>query len=272
MQIKPGEWDDFWDQDQVYLDEIRLDFGDLFPASLMHRVTHQVPAPDQCEVLEIGGGGGRFLAKFLAAGYKVTALDVSQSGLDKAAAMAQRMGTPLSCVLSDVFDLPGEVEGRFDLVYSMGLCEHFVGDQRQQIFDQHLKLLKAGGVALIMVPNVLAPFRIFWRLGRRILSMIPLVGRRYGVVWVDEVQFTPREFRRRCEDAGFDVLSAMGSSIIEDAYFWVWGGLKKLVLRPFGIDARLRRGKFLNLSTPLDALLGGHLFILARRPQDPLSL
>jgi hypothetical protein len=119
-----------------------------------------------------------------------------------------------------------------------------------------------------MVPNVLAPFRIFWRLGRRILSLMPLIGRRYGVVWVDEVQFTRGEFRRRCEDAGFEVLAEMGSSIIEDAYFWVWGGLKKLVLRPFGLDASLRRGKYLNLSTPLDGLFGGHLFILARHPQN----
>ncbi len=261
------EWDRFWDHDQVFQDTLRRDFADFFPARVQAELTRRLPPPEECRVIEVGGGGGRFLVKFMAAGYRTTALDLSTSGLEQVEDLSRAMGVPAECIHADVFDIPETHHGQYDLVFSMAFCEHFLGEERRSVFVQHARLARPGGLVMIMVPNLLSPFRMFWRGGRRLLSAIPLLRRKLGIRWVDEHQYTAWELRRLVESAGLSVHLGMGSSLVEDAYFFVWGGLKKAMMRPFRRDARLRRGKFLEWRTPLDDVLGGHLFVVATRSE-----
>jgi SAM-dependent methyltransferase len=54
-------------------------------------------------------------------------------------------------VLADL--MTWETEERFDLVFSIGLIEHFLGDALEAIVRRHASLLKPGGYALIIVPR-----------------------------------------------------------------------------------------------------------------------
>ena len=50
----------------------------------------------------------------------------------------------------DIFQTTFEDES-FDIVYSMGLIEHF--ESPAEIIDAHIKLLKKGGILIITIPN-----------------------------------------------------------------------------------------------------------------------
>ncbi|HEY3961700.1 MAG TPA: class I SAM-dependent methyltransferase [Gaiellaceae bacterium] len=115
------------------------------------------------DVIEVGSGQGLNALLYGQHGANVTLLDNEQIALDHAALLHGPSGVTFTPVLADVFDLPGDLLGAFDVSMSFGLCEHFVGEQRKQIIAAHLALLRPGGVAMIGVPNRLAPGYRLWK-------------------------------------------------------------------------------------------------------------
>ena len=63
---------------------------------------------------------------------------------------------------ADLFELPHELLGRFDVSMSYGLCEHFLDDRRRRVVAAHLEVLRSGGLALIGVPNRYSPVYRLW--------------------------------------------------------------------------------------------------------------
>jgi SAM-dependent methyltransferase len=118
---------------------------------------------DNLEVIEVGAGHGLNALLYGQRGANVTLLDNEQIALDKAALVYEPHGVAFTPVLADVFDLPAELVGRFDASMSFGLCEHFVGERRKQVIGAHLELLRPGGIAMIGVPNRLAPAYRLWK-------------------------------------------------------------------------------------------------------------
>ncbi len=119
-------------------------------------------------VIELGAGRGLNGVLCAQRGARVTLLDVSQFPLDQARGLFSAQGLDVQTVVGDVFDLPAEVLDRFDLSMSYGLCEHFLGDRRRRVVAAHLEPLRPGGVALVGVPNRLAPV---YRLWKRVLEL-----------------------------------------------------------------------------------------------------
>lgn len=258
------QWDEYWSSDETE-EGVALDLEGTFPAKLIRAMKYVTSDPAEAKVVELGGGHGQFLLQFASAGYSTTAIDISEIGLSRTRKVFAELGFEVKCVCMDMFDISPNHAGEFDLVYSMGLCEHFTGVKRYQQFVQHRLLAKPGGAVVIMVPNRLSPFRTFWRIGRFLLSHLPWLRARYDVVWVDEHQFTRWELRRLCEDAGLETVVEVGNSLLEDVYFFVWGGIKKFVCRSFGKSAEIQRGRYINFRTILDDYFGGELFILGLR-------
>src|ERR671922_229304 len=63
---------------------------------------------------------------------------------------------------ADVFALPAELQGTFDVSMSFGLCEHFLGERRRSVVAAHLELLRPGGLAFPRLPNRPAPPYPLW--------------------------------------------------------------------------------------------------------------
>ena len=103
------------------------------------------------KVLEIGFAPGKLLlwvAKELSA--QVTGLDYSPQGIQRARDLFATMKVTAELRCEDVFKSTlGECQ--FDFVYSSGLIEHF--DDPRDIVRQHLKFVRSGGRALLLVPN-----------------------------------------------------------------------------------------------------------------------
>jgi SAM-dependent methyltransferase len=104
------------------------------------------------KVLEVGFAPGKHLvwvARVLAA--DVSGLDYSEPGVTSAKRLFEALGARGDLRCGDIFN-PSFGEGSFDLVYSMGLIEHF--DDPTEIVRRHVLLAKpAGGVALLIIPN-----------------------------------------------------------------------------------------------------------------------
>ena len=103
------------------------------------------------EVLEIGCARGRELAwAATTLKAKVSGLDYSERGiaLSKELLNALKIEGDLRC--EDVYSTTF-ASNSFDLVYSLGVIEHF--NEPTALVRIHVALLKPGGIALITVPN-----------------------------------------------------------------------------------------------------------------------
>jgi len=164
-----------------------------------------------CRVLELGCGRSRWLP-FLALQRQceVSGLDNEPFAADLARANLMGAGASGRIVCGDAFDLSGrpDMRGAFDLVYSMGLLEHF-----DDVVDRIAALkgyLRPGGRLLTTVPNMQGFNWLMQRLGSRdILEM--------------HVVYDRKRLARAHEAAGLSTI-ACGYAGFFDGYVTATGG------------------------------------------------
>jgi len=104
-------------------------------------------------VMEIGAGNSKWLP-YLAkkTGVKVFGLDYSEAGCEMARQRLQQEGVEGEIFCADLFAAtPAEI-GQFDLVFSLGVVEHF--DDLENATANILKFVAPGGQLLTEVPNL----------------------------------------------------------------------------------------------------------------------
>lgn len=143
---EPAYWDKFW----------KSPFG-----SSATRLSHYywllsrklaTYAPAGSRAIELGCGGSVWLPTLARRGVDSWGIDYSDVGVKRANDVLARWGEHATVVRGDVFDRESLPESHFDLVYSMGLLEHFSdGDAYvARLWD----LTKPGGHVLTTVPNL----------------------------------------------------------------------------------------------------------------------
>lgn len=142
-------WDRYWEHTALPVEVSRstgpgvqpiLDSFDRFLAS-------EVPL----EVLDVGGAPGRYAAYLWRRfGHRVCVLDSSPRGIALTVRNFALLGIPGEVMFGDVL-APKDPPRRFDVVYSLGLIEHF--DDPEPIVAAHLEYLKPGGLLLLGCPN-----------------------------------------------------------------------------------------------------------------------
>lgn len=117
---------------------------------------------DKC-VLDLGcgyGGYTRIISRYTA---NITGIDISQRWLDSAA----KQCPDVKFLLADAHNIPCEKD-RFDVVVSIGLFEYV---KRSVVIKEIHRVLKAGGVCIISVPNRYsisrAPYKLFHKILRK---------------------------------------------------------------------------------------------------------
>ncbi len=107
-------------------------------------------------ILEIGCAPGRLLAVAAnMAQAPVAGLDYSPSGLEASRRLFAALKVEADLRQEDVFQTSLAPES-FDLVYSLGVIEHF--EDPRAIVKRHLDLVAPGGSAVIAVPNYRGPY------------------------------------------------------------------------------------------------------------------
>jgi SAM-dependent methyltransferase len=146
-----GFWDEYWSALALPA-EIKKSRS-LYITEITGVLDRYFPRGSGLAALEIGGAPGQYLAYLHRTfGYAVTALDSSAAGCEKARANFGLLGIPGVVVEGDMFSRSLSLP-RFDVVYSLGLFEHFVDPA--PVVEAHLRLLKPGGVLGLGCPNYL---------------------------------------------------------------------------------------------------------------------
>lgn len=103
------------------------------------------------QILELGCGSGMNSVNLLKdhSFEKATLVDFSQSALEIARKNTKDYDVHL--VNSDIFDL--DLDKRFDLVFSIGLLEHFTGKRRNKVIAIHRQFVKNDGFLIVIVPK-----------------------------------------------------------------------------------------------------------------------
>lgn len=195
----PADWDAVWEQN-VDDEDIPAE-----EASLRFRVQRDLAQDrfggmDGLRVVEIGAGLATNALMWARAGAHATVLDRSALALEQARERFERLGLPVETVEADVFALPAELLGRYDVSMSFGLCEHFLDARRVGVVRAHLDLVRSGGLAIVNVPNRWSPFYRAW---------MGLAKRRGTWSLGTEEPFSSGEMQRLAREAGGEPLRSV---------------------------------------------------------------
>jgi SAM-dependent methyltransferase len=119
--------------------------------TLLQVIDRFASSPSRLSVLEVGGAPGGYLVhvwrKF---GHDVCVLDNSPVGTELSRRNFELLGVPGRVLERDLF-APDDPELKFDLVFSLGLIEHF--QDTTAVVDAHLSYVRPGGTVIVGCPN-----------------------------------------------------------------------------------------------------------------------
>lgn len=106
-------------------------------------------------VLEVGAGDSTVLLTLAtrkpdAASF--SGLDYTDKGCDLLKARVRSQKLRINVIKADLFNPPNDLEGQFDVVYSIGLVEHFV--QLEDVLSALARFLTPSGVLISIIPNM----------------------------------------------------------------------------------------------------------------------
>ncbi len=146
------------------------------------------------KTIELGCGRGDISVLLAQQGASVTLLDQSERALDEARYRFKRLGLTAKFVGGDMLGPLSEHVGKYDLAVSLGVTEHFLGEERRQVNAAHHNVLKPGGLAMISVPHAWCiPYRL-WKF---------YLERRGWWPYGQEIPYSQREIKRIARRVGF---------------------------------------------------------------------
>ena len=142
-------WDAYWKAVSLPR-EYRRTRGSLYLNQILDVFDRHLPRGD-LRAIELGGAPGHYLAYLhRSLGYRVACLDYSRVGCAATRENFRLLGIPGEVIEADLLgDLPNLEP--FDVVYSLGLIEHFADPSA--IVARHVELLRRGGHLVVGVPN-----------------------------------------------------------------------------------------------------------------------
>ncbi|MGH7462765.1 MAG: class I SAM-dependent methyltransferase, partial [Longimicrobiales bacterium] len=128
--------------------------GDAASAS---RLFTQAPG----EIVDIGGGPGKYAIALVQQGYTVTLVDLSNACLEFAKDRAREIGVELDAyVHGNAIDLTPLPRSRYDAALLMGPLYHLIAaEDRQQAVREAARVLKPGGLIFAAIIMRYAPLR-----------------------------------------------------------------------------------------------------------------
>jgi SAM-dependent methyltransferase len=150
-RTKQSHWDDYWNELPLPAESTRH-AGDLHGNAILDVLDRYLPRASGLSAAELGGAPGQYLAYVSKEfGYAVTCVDYSIVGCQKTVENFELLGIQGAVIQADLFSDEPELP-LFDVVYSLGLIEHFA--DRGSIVGRHVRLVKPGGYLVLGVPNL----------------------------------------------------------------------------------------------------------------------
>lgn len=193
----PDSWNTYWNKHWNWEKVFRKVTSEAY-FNLIGDYCHPLEGK---KILELGFGTGLTSAKLAEFGADVTLIDNSEEALKLARRNFEILGVEGEFIYGDVFDLDlSSLAGRFDVVFSEGLVEHFSGEERQEIFNIHSRCAKKDALVFIAIPNI-------YNLPRVTISrFVDKFINRFNRIWIDvpQVDLTSSELEGRVRASGLE--------------------------------------------------------------------
>jgi SAM-dependent methyltransferase len=178
------------------------------------RLLKGIAGGEAARVLEVGAGGSRVLPYLRRRfGYEVFGSDFSLNGCRLLRANLALQGVDGGVICEDLFRSSLRSDW-FDVVYSVGLIEHF--DDTRTVIAEHLRLLRPAGRLVLIVPNLQG------LQGRIVKSLAPALFRRHRV-------FGPEDLAMDLKVLGLESVRSgyLGSIFLHIGRDPQWSGVKR---------------------------------------------
>jgi SAM-dependent methyltransferase len=144
-------WDRYWSRVTLPREHRRTPRAHYLN-SILGVFDRWLPKDADLTAAEIGGAPGQYLAYLhRSLGYRVTCIDFSRTGCARTVENFRLLGIPGDVIWADITADVGDLPA-FDVVYSLGLIEHFA--DRHRVVENHVRLVRAGGYLVLGVPNL----------------------------------------------------------------------------------------------------------------------
>lgn len=180
-----------------------------------------LPTATRAAVLDLGCGTGKWGAKLLKSGFRVTFLDISPRMLEQARQRVAGMGADdrASFVRADLADLSTLEPSSYELVVALGEPLCCVPDPPRALREVH-RVLAAGAKLVATFDNRLAAIDYYLEQGDPAeLKRFLRDGRTHWLTRDADERFpiatyTPSQLERMLERAGFELLGMIGKTVL----------------------------------------------------------
>lgn len=174
--MKPLTSCDYWDSKHLSGEKtLPIDIAD-FRQRPFRLIVEKIEALglDGKKILEIGAGGSAILTLLAErnnrSGCEFHGLDYSEAGCRSLEKIAANNGVRIKVHNEDLFCPPQELLSSFDVIYSLGVVEHF--NDLPGVLSAQAKFLAPGGLMLSVVPNFTGLLgRLVRRYNKKIFDM-----------------------------------------------------------------------------------------------------
>jgi tellurite methyltransferase len=153
IQPKPPANSLAQDYDQEYRENPAM-FGDGKPEPFVLEAAGMIPIDGK--VMELGAGQGRNALALAEKGLQVTAVDISEVGVDSMNKKAQELG--LTNFHAEVRDSREIIDGEFDMVVSTFMLHHLSREDAEKLIAKIKEHTKKGGINAIVTFTVEGDF------------------------------------------------------------------------------------------------------------------
>lgn len=187
-----------------------------------------VPELTGKRILDVGCGLGMMMEYFASRGNDVVGIDIVPQ------AVRANMSRGLHVVEADARAIPFKTDS-FDMVYSLGVIEHF--EETQQALQEQVRTCKPGGIVVAVVPYLITPYywagRLLNRLAQKEFDLLVTYGK----------PFSKKRLASKMEAAGCEQILTKpyyGSAFLRLLFKrlrpnWVDGIESSLLSRHFGL-------------------------------------
>jgi SAM-dependent methyltransferase len=142
-------WSDGWKNIHLPARFFYADFSHI----VLDKLISKYIDPSVKSFLEIGGCPGRWADYFFTRHAMICdSMDYDENNIKILEKNYKLLGIKGNVFLGDITNTEVHSGGKYDIVLSDGLLEHFIDSKK--VFENHLKYLKKNGVLIIGVPNI----------------------------------------------------------------------------------------------------------------------
>ena len=114
------------------------------PSDMCYEVMKLLPPTKPVRILDIGCGEGKDAVFFAKNGYRVSAFDITQTGIEKAKRLAEKHRADVNFFKADILDF--RLENEFDVLFCSGVLHFVPNELRSEIFGNYISHTAAGGI------------------------------------------------------------------------------------------------------------------------------